>query len=65
LYLLTEADENLLDETADLILLDRGQLALWLQEAIATGLWSEKSITPSSWTKKTINNPAWGEVSIH
>jgi hypothetical protein len=59
LYLLTESNENMLDETGDLILLNQGGTGIYTIEAVPSDDWVDESDPVSGWTEKTVSSSVW------
>ena len=59
LYLLTELSENILDETGDLVVIDRGGIGVYTEESDPNNSWSEESIPVSTYNEEVDPNNVW------
>jgi hypothetical protein len=59
LYLLTESNENLLDETGDLILLNQGGVGIHTKLTHPSKTWTDESSPVSGWIKESEPTSIW------
>jgi hypothetical protein len=59
LYLLTEDNQNLLDEEGGLIAIDWGGVGIYTKETEDIKNWDKKTNPIKTWTKKSISSSIW------